>query len=78
MQSKHPAISITPYNTLWQITNAEKSLLKEIWNNRHKQKKARKSRKKNSSGLEISEAHSSRLALRRVYGVFMPDFALTV
>jgi hypothetical protein len=64
MRSKHPVISLTPHQSLWQITNAEKSLLKEVWGNRNKQKKTRKSKGKITPGLVISEAHSSRLTLR--------------
>jgi hypothetical protein len=66
MRSKHPAISLTRHQSLWQITNAEKSLIKEVWTNRHRLKKTRKSKGKGPPGLIISEAHSSRLALRQV------------
>ena len=64
MRAKHPTISLNPYAPLWELTNAEKRLLKEVWENRHKEKKTRKSRKNQSSTLIISEAHSSRLTLR--------------
>ncbi|KAF8221652.1 hypothetical protein L208DRAFT_1530560, partial [Tricholoma matsutake] len=63
MRSKHPAILLPPYKSLWQIKNAKKSQLKEMWNNHHKHKKMQKSKKQNTSGLIISEAHSSRLTL---------------
>lgn len=33
MRSKHPFILLTVHQSLWQITNAEKSLLKEVWAN---------------------------------------------
>jgi hypothetical protein len=78
MRSKHPAISKTPYENLWQISNAEKSLLKEVWANRHKEKKSRKSKIKNMPGLVISEAHSSRLALRQVDLMYISCTALTM
>lgn len=78
MRSKHPAISLQPYESLWQITNVEKSQLKEIWNNRHKHKKTRKSKKKNAPGLIISEAHSSCLTLRDVNDDMDADMSDTV
>jgi hypothetical protein len=67
MRSKHPAISLTPHESLWQIKNVERSQLKEIWTNRHKQKKKRKSKTTGELGLIISEAHSSCLALWYVF-----------
>ena len=66
MQLKHPAISLALYKLLWQITNTEKSQLKEIWANCHKQKKMCKSRAMGTSGLVISNAHSSCLTLQQV------------
>src|ERR1019366_3194000 len=64
MRSKHPAISPTAHQSLWQITNAEKCLIKEVWANRHKRKKMRKPKGNGASGLIISEAHSSCLTFR--------------
>ena len=64
MRAKHPAISLTLYESLWQITGTETYLIKETWLNRHKQKKTRKSRNDKTSSLIVSEVHSSRLALR--------------
>jgi hypothetical protein len=54
MRLKHPTTS-----------NAEKRMLKEIWDNLncHKQKKLRKSKADLPSSMVISEAHSSRLTL---------------
>jgi hypothetical protein len=66
MRSKHPAVSSAPHESSWQISNAEKGQLKELWNNCHKHKKTHKSKKSNAPGLVISEAHSSRLALWHV------------
>jgi hypothetical protein len=65
MRSRHPTIPLTPHEPYWQITNAEKQMLKDIWDNRHKQtrKKLHKSKKNMSSSLVISEAHSSHLTL---------------
>lgn len=37
----------------------------------HKQKKTRKSKGKGASGLVISEAHSTRLALRQVFPIYI-------
>ena len=67
MRSKHPTIPLTPYEPHWQISNDEKRMLKDVWDSRHKQKKPRKSKKKMSSSLVVSEAHSSRLTLRSVF-----------
>jgi hypothetical protein len=38
MHEKHPAISVASHQSMWEISNAEKSMLKTIWNNHHKQK----------------------------------------
>lgn len=73
MRSKHPTIPLTPHEPCWQISNAEKHMLKEIWDNRHKQKKPRKSKKNTSSSLVISEAHSSRLTLRSALPIRLPN-----
>ena len=69
MRAKHPTISIPPHELLWKITNAEQHLLKEIWDNRHRLKKSRKSKKNQASSLTISEAHSSWLTLRFVHSI---------
>jgi hypothetical protein len=69
MRAKHPTISLTPYESAWQITHTEKRLLKEVWENRHKEKKARRSKKDKSTSLIILEVHSSRLALRYVFQI---------
>ena len=51
MQSKHPTISIMPYESLWLISNAEKCLIKEIWTNRHRQKNHATQRMCQTQGL---------------------------
>ena len=66
MRAKHPAISVMLHEPLWRITSTETYLIKETWLNRHRQKKTRKSRNDKSASLIVSEAHSSRLALRLV------------
>jgi hypothetical protein len=66
MRAKHPTISLTRYESLWQISSTETYLIKETWANRHKQKKTRISKKsKLTASLVVSEAHSSRLALQQ-------------
>ncbi len=62
----HPAISLAPYQSLWEIMNAEKAQLKTIWRNWHKEKSKRHLKKGSAPGLVISEAHSSRLALQYI------------
>jgi hypothetical protein len=65
MRAKHPAIiSLALHEPLWQLTRTETHLIKEIWHNRHKLKKTRRSKNDKSVSLVVSEAHSSRLALR--------------
>lgn len=65
MKSRHREISnLVPYEHLWKISEAEKVQLKAIWNDRHKEKCSRKSRKVGSDSLIISETHSSRLGFR--------------
>lgn len=65
MKSRHREISnLVPYEHLWKISEAEKAQLKAIWNDRHKEKRSRKSRKAGGDSLIISEAHSSRLVFR--------------
>ncbi|KAF8058599.1 hypothetical protein FPV67DRAFT_1565461 [Lyophyllum atratum] len=63
MRNKHPSISLSQYEPLYQISRSEKVQLKQSWDNQHKQKKSRKSKGKKAE-LVISQAHSSRLALR--------------
>lgn len=77
MRSKHPAISIMPYESLWLISNAEKCLIKEIWTSRHRQKKSRNSKNASDSGLVVSEAHSSCLVLRQVNMNYISRISLT-
>jgi hypothetical protein len=74
MRSKHPTIPLAPRESYWQITNAEKRMLKEIWDNRHKQKKLRRAKTDLSSSMVISEAHSSRLILRSALPICLPNF----
>lgn len=64
IQTRHRGQSLAPYEHLWNITAAEQHQLNTVWDNRHKEKHSRKSRKGNSSTLIISETHSSRLLLR--------------
>ena len=77
MKSKHPTISLAPHEHLWKIMNAEQQLLKEVWDNHHKLKKTRKSKRNQASSLIISEAHSSRLTLRFVHSIhFITEHSL--
>jgi len=64
MHTKHPAISVMLHEPLWRITSTETYLIKETWLNRHRQKKMHKARNDKLVSLIVSEAHSSRLALR--------------
>jgi hypothetical protein len=70
MRAKHPAISLTPHEQIWKISFTEEQLLKEIWDNRHKRKRARRSKKNKSTLLVISEAHSLHLTLRLVLLIY--------
>jgi hypothetical protein len=65
IKSRHCEIgSLIPYEHLWKNSEAEKFQLKGIWNDHHKEKHLRKSRKAGSASLIISETHSSRLVLQ--------------
>jgi hypothetical protein len=63
IMKKHPYVPISEYRDSCQITQAERTQMKGIWNNRHRSKKTRKG-KRSKRPLVISEAHSSRLILR--------------
>jgi hypothetical protein len=65
-QLAHPSASLPTYQELWSLTNFEKSQMAAIWKDRHKVTvKRRKTKGKHlPASLEISKAHSSRLAFR--------------
>lgn len=66
MRAKHPTISLKLYEPLWQLTNTERQLLKEIGENRHKERKMRKSRKNQSSSLIIYALRPPKTAVAAV------------
>lgn len=62
LKDVHKLNNLEPYANLWTISQSEKTQLKNLWNEKHTTKRARKSQKK--SRLDISDAHCSHLALR--------------
>uniref|UniRef100_A0A0W0FA72 Zinc finger PHD-type domain-containing protein n=1 Tax=Moniliophthora roreri TaxID=221103 RepID=A0A0W0FA72_MONRR len=62
--TKHPTVAPAGYQSLWAITDIEKELMHDIWKGRHQVVKRRKGKKKSGPPLPISEAHSSRNAIR--------------
>jgi hypothetical protein len=66
----HPSIDRRPYEHLWHVSDVEVHLLQQIWDTRLTKKNGQQSRKTKSARknvLEISEAPSSRMALRSIY-----------
>ena len=64
VKAKHPYVSLQDHGDVWKIGNSEKHELRRVWDNRHKVKKSRKKNKASMTLLNISDAHSSHLALR--------------
>lgn len=64
-KQKHPNIPPARYGKMWEIGEDEVSKLKKIWDSRHTVRKTR-TKKKGTSAIQISEAHSSRMAGRYV------------
>ncbi|KAF9006383.1 hypothetical protein BDZ89DRAFT_1233208 [Hymenopellis radicata] len=61
LKRRHPHVDFEAYEDKYKIDDFEYDMLKNVWANRHKKQKKRKSKKKIAT-LLISEAHSSRLA----------------
>jgi hypothetical protein len=64
VKAKHPYVSLQDHGDVWKIGNLEKHELRRVWDNRHKVKKLRKKNKASITLLNISDAHSSHLALQ--------------
>jgi hypothetical protein len=65
MRKVHPDVDRKQYEHMWMIGDDERSLLQHVWNTRETSGMPKKSAKQKKDGeLEISEAHSSRMALR--------------
>jgi hypothetical protein len=60
----HPSAPLSKYDHLWLLSSFEKSQLAGFWKDRYKVTVKRPNKKNKVSPLQISEAHSSRLALR--------------
>jgi hypothetical protein len=64
----HPSADWEMYKeqnkTRWTVKDAEVSLLKKVWDARKKIKKPTKRGKGAKKRLEISQAHSSKMAFR--------------
>ncbi|KAJ7808367.1 hypothetical protein B0H14DRAFT_2252347, partial [Mycena olivaceomarginata] len=54
----HPDVGLVKYSHLWELSEAEKTAMKDVWDTREKRKKPKKIKRT----LVISQAHSSRLA----------------
>lgn len=61
----HPSAEPSKYKTLWTLDNFEKEEMKKVWAARLKVP-VKRNKKPNTPALVISQAHSSRLALRYV------------
>ena len=62
LKETHKLNNLEPHSSLWEITDSERSQLKTVWKERHTVKCSRKT--KRGPSFQISEAHSTRLALR--------------
>lgn len=62
LKAKHPNITLSAHTLIWKICETEREEMKRIWSDR-KTIKTKRMSKKRKIPLEISEAHSSRLAL---------------
>jgi hypothetical protein len=58
----HPSADLLKYQDLWELSVDEKSRMRWEWNHRAEVKK--KKSKKNAPPLQVSDKHSSRMALR--------------
>ena len=58
----HPTVSLKDHESIWAISDLEKERMKQIWDDRLKQPKAR--RKAQCPPLVISETHRTCLVLR--------------
>jgi hypothetical protein len=62
----HRDVDQSEYEGMWAITDREQSLLKHKWETRLTKPKRRSKKKEGIRELQISEAHSSRMAFRSV------------
>ncbi|KAJ7581698.1 hypothetical protein C8J56DRAFT_793256 [Mycena floridula] len=62
----HSEVPLEDFEHLWEMSEAERRSMKEVWNNRHKVVKSRPRKVKGKEVLPpvISASHSSRVALR--------------
>ncbi|KAK0194401.1 hypothetical protein F5146DRAFT_927138 [Armillaria mellea] len=68
IKRKHPHVPPNALRKEWVISDDEMDSMKNIWLERHKNKKNKtknKNKKQGKQGLKISEAHKSALALER-------------
>ncbi len=72
IRTKHLYVNLSEHAQVWRILESEKAAMKQIWSTRKNVKKSRKSKKAKPT-LEISEAHSSRLALLQPSNEDDPD-----
>jgi len=64
IKNLHTYVSLDDHKDIWKIGNSEKDGLKNVWANRHKVKKTRRTKKQLTAPLVISEAHVSHQVLR--------------
>ncbi|THU95320.1 hypothetical protein K435DRAFT_859640 [Dendrothele bispora CBS 962.96] len=65
--TSHPTVDISTYRHLWELTDFERKKMEVVWEKRHEKKEKRKSKgkgKQKETGIVISEAHRSNVALR--------------
>ena len=58
----HPTVSLEDNESIWAVSGLERGRMKQIWDDRLKQPKAR--RKAQRPALVISETHRTRVVLR--------------
>ncbi|KAF8265196.1 hypothetical protein EI94DRAFT_1787602 [Lactarius quietus] len=58
-QHRHPGVDTAKHQDLWKITPEEATAMKQIWDNRHRQRRPR-GKGKSKVPLKVSDAHSSQ------------------
>lgn len=70
IRQAHPHGNLTKYASLFTLSNAEIDFIDSIWSERLTVTSRRAGKTKASSGLQISEAHTSTRALAPRYELF--------
>ncbi|KAF8262084.1 hypothetical protein EI94DRAFT_1603809 [Lactarius quietus] len=67
-QHRHPGVDTAKHQDLWKIMPEEATAMKQIWGDRHRQRRPR-GKGKSKVPLKVSDAHSSRRLSR--YATFL-------